>query len=212
MPGVGKERGVINREERINTLMGGLMDDEELVSNLDRVAKNIETALKRLGESTEPMNASAAQLPLAKQYLGDLKRMTEEGAHVVMDVTEALQEAQSRMREALSNVGGDRSTQALHDILMENETRFIQIYTALSFQDLVGQRITALCGILDDVQQKLLTVITLFGVEASETVSGMDKSQAGMMLKRLESARSALSQLVVDDMFNQYKYSSDSDQ
>ena len=72
------------------------MDDEELVTNLDRVAKNIDTALKRLRESTEPMNASAAQLPLAKQYLADLKRMTEEGAHVVMDVTEALQEAQGR--------------------------------------------------------------------------------------------------------------------
>jgi len=187
------------------------MDDEELVTNLDRVAKNIYTALKRLRESTEPMNASAAQLPLAKQYLADLKRMTEEGAHVVMDVTEALQEAQGRMSEALANINGERSTQALHDIFMENETRFIQIYTALSFQDLVAQRIAALCGILDDVEQKLVTVITLFGVEASEAVSGMDKSQAGVMLKRLESARSALSQLVVDDMLDQYKYSSDSD-
>ena len=117
------------------------MDDEELVTNLDRVAKNINTALKRLRESTEPMNASAAQLPLAKQYLADLKRMTEEGAHVVMDVTEALQEAQGRMSEALANTSGEWSTQALHDIFMENETRFIQIYTALSFQDLVAQRI-----------------------------------------------------------------------
>jgi len=95
------------------------MDDQELVTNLNRVAKNIETALNRLKESQEPMNASAAQLPLAKQYLADLKRMTEEGAHVVMDVTEALQEAQRRMSEALTNVNGERSTQALHDIFME---------------------------------------------------------------------------------------------
>jgi chemotaxis protein CheZ len=209
--GMSKERKLINRQEMMNKLTGGSMDDEELVTNLDRVAKNIYTALKRLRESTEPMNASAAQLPLAKQYLADLKRMTEQGAHVVMDVTEALQEAQGRMSEVLANISGDRSTQALHDIFMENETRFIQIYTALSFQDLVAQRIAALCGILDDVEQKLVTVITLFGVEASETVSGMDKSQAGVMLKRLESARSALSQLVVDDMLDQYKYSSDSD-
>jgi len=212
MPGMSQERDPINRKGMMNKPTGGPMDDEELVTNLDRVAKNIDTALKRLGESTEPMNASAAQLPLAKQYLSDLKRMTEEGAHVVMDVTEALQEAQGRMSDALANVGGERSMQALHDILMENETRFIQIYTALSFQDLVAQRIAALCGILDDVEQKLLTVITLFGVEASETVSGMDKSQAGVMLKRLESARSALTQLVVDDMLDQYKYSSDSDE
>jgi chemotaxis protein CheZ len=209
--GMSKERKLINRQGMMNKLTGGSMDDEELVTNLDRVAKNIDTALKRLRESTEPMNASAAQLPLAKQYLADLKRMTEEGAHVVMEVTEALQEAQGRMSEALANINGERSTQALHDIFMENETRFIQIYTALSFQDLVAQRIAALCGILDDVEQKLVTVITLFGVEASDAVSGMDKSQAGVMLKRLESARSALSQLVVDDMLDQYKYSSDSD-
>ena len=208
---MSKERKLINRQEMMNKLTGGSMDDEELVTNLDRVAKNIDTALKRLRESTEPMNASAAQLPLAKQYLADLKRMTEEGAHVVMDVTEALQEAQGRMSEALANISGERSTQALHDIFMENETRFIQIYTALSFQDLVAQRIAALCGILDDVEQKLVTVITLFGVETSEAVSSMDKSQAGVMLKRLESARSALTQLVVDDMLDQYKYSSDSD-
>jgi chemotaxis protein CheZ len=211
MSRMSKEQRLINREGMMNIPTGGPMDDEELVTHLDRVAKNIDTALKRLRESTDPMNASAAQLPLAKQYLADLKRMTEEGAHVVMDVTEALQEAQGRMSEALASVGGERSTQALHDMFKENETRFIQIYTALSFQDLVAQRIAALCGILDDVEQKLLTVITLFGVEASETVSGTDKSQAGVMLKRLESARSALSQLVVDDMLNQYKYSSESD-
>jgi chemotaxis protein CheZ len=209
--GMSKERKLINRQGMMNKPTGDLMDDEELVTNLDRVAKNIDTALKRLRESTEPMNASAAQLPLAKQYLADLKRMTEEGAHVVMDVTEALQEAQGRMSEALANISGERSTQALHDIFMENETRFIQIYTALSFQDLVAQRIASLCGILDDVEQKLVTVITLFGVETSEAVSSMDKSQAGVMLKRLESARSALTQLVVDDMLDQYKYSSDSD-
>lgn len=187
------------------------MDDQELVTNLDRVARNIDTALRRLSESKEPMNASAAQLPLAKQYLADLKRMTEEGAHVVMDVTEALQEAQQRMSEALGHAGGERSTLVLHDIFRENETRFIQIYTALSFQDLVAQRIAALCAILDDVQHKLITTIELFGVEASDTVSGLDKSQAGMMLKRLDSARSALNQLVVDDVFDQYKYSAEHD-
>lgn len=120
------------------------MDDHELVENLDRIARNIQTALRKLGEGKEPMNASAAQLPLAKQYLADLKRMTEEGAHVVMDVTEALQEAQRRMREVLISASSERSTQAFHDIFMENETRFIQIYTALSFQDLVAQRIAAL--------------------------------------------------------------------
>ncbi len=75
------------------------MDDQELVKNLDRVARNIEVALKTLSEGKEPINASAAQLPLAKQYLADLKRMTEEGTHVVMDVTEALQDAQGRVRE-----------------------------------------------------------------------------------------------------------------
>src|SRR4051812_37402920 len=80
---LSKERRLINRKRMMNKPTGGPMDDEELVTNLDRVAKNIETALNRLGESTEPMNASAAQLPLAKQYLADLKRMTEEGAHVV---------------------------------------------------------------------------------------------------------------------------------
>jgi chemotaxis protein CheZ len=191
--------------------MGGPMDDQELVTNLNRVAKNIETALNRLKESKEPMNASAAQLPLAKQYLADLKRMTEEGTHVVMDVTEALQEAQRRMSETLANVSGERSTQALHDIFMENETRFIQIYTALSFQDLVAQRIAKLCTILDDVEQKLITTIALFGVEASETVTALDNSRAGVMLKRLDSARNALTQLVADDVFDQYKYSSERD-
>lgn len=185
------------------------MDDHELVKNLDRVARNIEFALKTLGEGKEPINTSAAQLPMAKQYLADLKRMTEEGTHVVMDVTEALQDAQGRMKEMLQHSHGERLMQAMQDIFMENETRFIQIFTALSFQDLVAQRIAALCSTLDDVEQKLVTVIKLFGVQASETVTGMDKSQAGLMLKRLDSARNALTQLVVDDVFDQYKYSSE---
>ena len=49
----------------MNNTTGGPMDDQELVTNLDRVARNIDTALRRLSESKEPMNASAAQLPLA---------------------------------------------------------------------------------------------------------------------------------------------------
>src|SRR6476619_7845968 len=110
-----------NRERMTMKSEGGQMDDQELVKNLDRVARNIEVALKTLSEGKETINASAAQLPLAKQYLADLKRMTEEGPHVVMDVTEALQEAQGRMSEALANISGERSTQALHDIFMENE-------------------------------------------------------------------------------------------
>jgi|KBSMisStandDraft_5_1062788.scaffolds.fasta_scaffold39469_3 chemotaxis protein CheZ len=198
-----------NRERMTMKSEGGQMDDQELVKNLDRVARNIEVALKTLGEGKEPINASAAQLPLAKQYLADLKRMTEEGTHVVMDVTEALQDAQGRMRELSQNWHGERSMQAMHDIFMENEARFIQIYTALSFQDLVAQRIAALCSTLDDVEQKLVTVIKLFGVQTEAAVTGMDKSQAGLMLQRLDSARNALTQLVVDDVFDQYKYSSE---
>jgi chemotaxis protein CheZ len=198
-----------NRERMTMKSEGGQMDDQELVKNLDRVARNIEVALKTLSEGKEPINASAAQLPMAKQYLADLKRMTEEGTHVVMDVTEALQDAQGRMRELSQNWHGERSMQAMHDIFMENETRFIQIYTALSFQDLVAQRIAALCNTLDDVEQKLVTVIKLFGVQTEAAVTGLDKSQAGLMLKRLDSARNALTQLVVDDVFDQYKYSSE---
>jgi len=75
----------------------------------------------------------------------------------------------------------------------------------------VAQRIAKLCSILDDVEQKLVTTIALFGVEASEGVSGLDNSQAGVMLKRLDSARNALTQLVADDVFDQYKYSSERD-
>src|SRR5687767_481031 len=79
----GVKPGRLSAEkERRTTHWRGPMDDQELVTNLNRVARNIETALNRLKESKEPMNASAAQLPLAKQYLADLKRMTEEGAHV----------------------------------------------------------------------------------------------------------------------------------
>src|SRR5688500_14470374 len=93
----------------------------------------------------------------------------------------------------------------------KSETRFIQIYTALSFQDLLAQRSAKLCSILDDVEEKLVTPIALFGVAASEGVSGLDNSQAGVMLKRLDSARNALTHLVADDVFDQYKYSRERD-
>ncbi|WP_447977483.1 hypothetical protein [Candidatus Nitrospira bockiana] len=186
------------------------MDQSDLLNDLGRLTRNIQKALTTLSESKEPMNASAAQLPLAKQYLADLKRMTEEGTHVVMDVTEALQEAQGRIREAVRAHPGDRAVQTIEDVLRENETRFVQIFTALSFQDLVAQRIAALCRLLDDVEAKLRTVIDLFGVQATGT-DALDDSEAGAVLKRLASARSALSQLVVDEVFTEYKYSSDRD-
>jgi chemotaxis protein CheZ len=81
-----------------------------------------------------------------------------------------------------------------------------EIMTALSFQDLVAQRVKKLVGILDEVQGKLMELVVVFGLQESCEVAH-DAGTAGCLLKQPEESKTtAMKQKVADDILAQFGF------
>lgn len=190
--------------------------NRKLYAELGDLARYIETTMRKLGEVELPAKAATLQLPQASQHLTDLTRMTEDGTHAVMGLAEDIQDNHAKVAAALDQLAGAlvqarrgasyvERVGAIKQMLSGDEKRLLDIMTALSFQDLVGQRIKKIVAILDDVQHKLLEMVVIFGLE--RTGSNPDEGKAGEMLKQLEASRStALKQDLVDDILGQFGF------
>jgi chemotaxis protein CheZ len=193
---------------------------QQLYNKLGELVRYLEMTMRKLRSLEVPLASTATQLPHASEHLRDLTRMTEEGTHTVMELTEAIQDNRARIMEALDALAesvrhrtpaearGDGVT-AIEQVrrwLADDEKRLVQIMTALSFQDLVGQRIAKIVTILDEVEHRLLELVVVFGPKpcAGEP---RHEDRADQMLRQLDASRStALSQELVDGILTQYGF------
>ncbi|BCA54764.1 putative Chemotaxis regulator CheZ [Nitrospira sp. KM1] len=198
--------------------MGGIVEQSKLklYSELGELARFIDTAMRKLSEVGGPMASSSAQLPQAAAHLNDLNKMTEEGTHEVMRLTELIQDSQSALlkdllkaKEVLEAMDcpslAGRLTRS-SEMLTENDRRLVEIMTALSFQDLVAQRVKKLVTILDDVQHKLMELVVVFGLEQHGSDSP-STGKADEMLKQLEASKSmAMKQDLADEILSEFGF------
>jgi len=188
------------------------MDQTELIQDLDRLVRNMQQALHTLNEAKEPLNATAAQVSLTKEHLNDLRRMTEDGTNSVLTTVESLQATEQAIQKQIRSWSGAPEQQAeIQRLFAENDQRFLEAFTALSFQDLVAQRLLKVLSVLNDFEQKLLQLIGLFALDRQEGLSAaLDNSTAGRLLKQMDaSKKTALEQAAVNDMLAEYRFSSE---
>ena len=190
--------------------------DMQLYEQLGELARFIDTTLKTISQFRDPMSATTEQLPQAVTHLRDLKRLTEEGTHTVMRLVESIQDNhQSLTRlltlltvEAAGMPDADRLAALERGLasLAEDERRLTDIVTALSFQDLVAQRINKLVTIVDEVEHKLLELVVVFGPYTKG--AGVEEAgRASEMLKQLEASKStAMSQDLADEILKQFGF------
>ncbi len=191
--------------------------NRQLYEELGELARYIETAMHKLEEAGGPVIATTLQLPQAATHLTDLCHLTEEGTHEVMRLAEAIQENHARVATTLNalaaSLAADADTQtaarqldAVVQILAQDDKRLIDLMTALSFQDLVAQRVQKLVAVLNDVQRKLLELIVVFGPIRNPTDHGMN-GKADEMLKQLDASKStAIKQALVDEILTQFGF------
>lgn len=188
----------------------------KLYAELGELAKFVDTAMRKLAEVGTPMLHSSAQLPQAATHLQDLNRMTEEGTHEVMRLTELIQDSQSCLQKDLAKakdvlMAMDCNSMAerlklASDTLADNDKHLVEIMTALSFQDLVAQRVKKLVTILDDVQRKLMELVIVFGIEHKQS-EPQQSGKADEMLKQLEASKTtAIKQDLADDILSEFGF------
>ncbi len=192
------------------------MDEEsqELYRKVVEVSRFINATVRTVSDMEAATVPSFGNLPQVSAQLSDLTKLTEEGTHQVMGLTEEIQDGRTEATKLLDQLAGlavqakldagvaDRIA-SIKRLLVADDKRLLDIMTALSFQDLVGQRVKKILVILDDVQRRLLEMIVVFGCKP-ERERRVEDNRAGQMLKELEASRTtALKQDLVDDILGE---------
>ncbi len=181
-------------------------------AEMSELTKYMEVITSTIREMESPVTTTSDQLPQATAHLNDLANMTEEGTHRVLTLTEAIETNRVAMRKALEQLGqqlkGDYATEIDEVLTMikADERRIMDIHVALSFQDLVAQRVAKLVTILNEVQHKLLKLVVIFGIKQKKDGGpAKDGGRGYEMLRQLESSKTtALEQNLVDDIMAEF--------
>lgn len=189
-------------------------EDVDLLKKLGEMTRQLDATMRGVMTIEAPVAETASQLPQASHHLADVTALTEEGTHKVMALTEAIQDNRAAIAKALDllvhevangRTNGEVTThvRAIQALLAQDEERLLNLMTAMAFQDLVGQRIRKVTGILADVEHRLLETLIVFGSK-QDAVAHKPDSRANVLLKELEASRStAINQDLVDEILGQ---------
>ena len=187
--------------------------ETRLISNeLAELTKYVEMITSTIRDMEPPVTTTSDQLPQATAHLHDLARMTEEGTHRVLTLTETIEVNRVAMQTVLeqlqTKLNGEHAAdvKSLLDLFKADERRLMDIHVALSFQDLVAQRVAKLVTILNEVQHKLLKLVVIFGIKQKKD-GAIDKGggRGNEMLRQLEASQTtALQQDLVDDILSEF--------
>ena len=183
-------------------------EDPSFNNELSELTKYVEVITGAIRDMESPVTTTFDQLPQATAYLNDLAKMTEEGTHRVLALTEAIETNRGEIRMALdqlkNKLSGEHATdvEKVVELLKADERRLLDIHVALSFQDLVAQQVAKLVTILNDIQHKLLKLVVLFGIkQKKDGTVAKDGGRGSEMLRQLEASQTtALQQDLVDDI------------
>ena len=186
--------------------------DTALYEKLGELTRFIDKTIKTISQFTAPMSATTEQLPDATTHLRDLRKLTEDGTHKVMQSVEVVQDNHKRVFAQLDalarNLKGEEAAavEAIRTALTKDDKPLVDIITALSFQDLVAQRVNKLVTIVEDVEHKLLELVVVFG-PYTKGAGKAEASKASEMLKQLEaSKKTSMNQDLADEILKQFGF------
>lgn len=186
--------------------------DTALYDKLGELTRFIDKTIKTISQFSAPMSATTEQLPDATTHLRDLRKLTEEGTHKVMQLVETVEDNRTRVfaqMDALAqHLTGDESAAlaSIRAALKKDDKPLIDIITALSFQDLVAQRVNKLVTIVEEVEHKLLELVVVFG-PYTKGAGKEESGKAAEMLKQLEASKStSMNQDVADEILKQFGF------
>ena len=186
--------------------------DHVITTELEELTKYVEMMSQAIGEMEAPVASTSDQLPDAIAHLAELAKITEEGTHKVMSLTEEMTDNHEQIKALLSNMttmSGDELASKISMIVKlvdANEAHITNITVALGYQDIVAQRVAKLVTVLDEVQHKLLKLVIVFGLQ-KKNVLAKKEGRGYEMLQQLEASKNtAIKQDLVDDILAEFGF------
>lgn len=178
----------------------------KLQGGMGELARYIDKTRRSLQKLDPPVSIVSEKIPQASSHLFDITRATEEATNKVMTITEKLMDDQEivsakikDLREVATAKTVDstailRIAREIEEISNQNKNDLIEILTALSFQDLTGQKIKKIVTLVQDIEMRILELLVSFGIVKED----WDED----VLKQLKSPEKGLgvNQDLVDDI------------
>jgi len=193
----------------------------ELLSKIKEVTDHLNSLKQNITTSIEHDLAKITQekIPTATGQVSSILTDTEQAANNIMDLTEKVQEGQNRMAEKFNTVKSSLESiqreeakllehfDELEKITMENDYGLTEIMTALSFQDLTGQKLQKLAGLQEDMEDNLLKILVNFGIKLRKEENPDDETikRGEEMLNLLQGdSKEAINQNEVDQLLAEF--------
>ncbi len=79
-------------------------EERTIYEELGELTRYVEATTRAIRDMESPVASTADQLPQANNFLADLSRMTEEGTHKVMTLTDEIEANRTTMAKSLGEV------------------------------------------------------------------------------------------------------------
>ncbi len=156
------------------------MEAEELIGKIAQLTRMLRDSMRELGLD-QAIKEAAEAIPDARDRLGYVARMTEQAANRVLNAAEAVQPLQETMQKRARELDArwqawfdhpvelsearelvDDTRSMLQDVPADTQKSLdllLEIIMAQDFQDLTGQVITRMLGVIGTIEQELVKVL-----------------------------------------------------
>ena len=188
----------------------------ELKGELGQLANYILKTRTALQELEPGLREGWTKIPQATFQLSTITQATEDAAHKIMSLAEKFFDDQNKKRAILADLSllvsklkGDHKEKLelklkeWEKMLDQNDHELMEMMTALSFQDLTGQKIKKIMALVSDVEKKILDIMISFKIiKPDDSNELIDKKME--ILKKVEdkSASGTVGQNMVNDILD----------
>lgn len=176
--------------------------NSKLTVLLADIAKHIENARKSLMDVKPALLDSPGDLPNATGHLGDIDKTLADAVESLFTLTEKAIADNDRSAEVLSSLKESGSTDHIDELIginKECKADLMDVFAALSFQDLAGQKIQKINKLIEDVEKRILKVLLVLGYP--DTV---DAEKSDELIENLNADDGPLEQNLVDDILKDF--------
>ncbi len=187
--------------------------NEDMLSGLQNIFREINSAKKGAPGASSKNKDAGELLSEATQQLDEVLAATEEATAAIMDTVEKHQDMLEDLRGLADKAEKEKLSAAdlkgLRKFISSQEEDLCRVLTALSFQDLTGQRVKKVLSALQTIESTVFELYMSTGIalkeHAKEPEKDMDliQNHAKQVVSELKGPTRDASQESVDDLLAQ---------
>ncbi|MBI5328532.1 MAG: protein phosphatase CheZ [Deltaproteobacteria bacterium] len=208
-----EDEGIKETIEHAKAIADKNLDVEWGVDKIRDVLADIAAHIEKIRQGFLLIDPSikdtSSKVPETTNQLLDIDKTISNAANQLMGLTENLMTNHEKVAtllnrllqwgEGLNVLDADSVAKSTIDELMainkNSREGLMEVFTNLSFQDLAGQKIKKMKGVIEGIEKRLLEVLIVFGHHEE-----LDSAKKDRLLKGLKESGEVLKQGLVDDI------------